>query len=240
MTTAIHTHHFDQLDDQTLNHLSAVLRQFQSEKAMNLDEFDGFCAALHCAPEMIPPSEFLPELWGGEDRLDYEAFEDKQQAEDSLHAIMQHWNNVGRRLEEDTVFLPVFMDDESPGCDWSRGFLRGMRFFPSEWSDFMNDEELGGPAVLPLLFAYENDPDPELRPFDEPLTPEKREELLPKLAASVTAIYDHFADQRQFNARVARDTGTIRRDYPKVGRNAPCPCGSGKKYKKCCADMLEH
>jgi uncharacterized protein YecA (UPF0149 family) len=21
---------------------------------------------------------------------------------------------------------------------------------------------------------------------------------------------------------------------PKVGRNAPCPCGSGKKYKKCC------
>ncbi|MGE3189469.1 MAG: SEC-C metal-binding domain-containing protein [Vicinamibacterales bacterium] len=21
---------------------------------------------------------------------------------------------------------------------------------------------------------------------------------------------------------------------PKVGRNEPCPCGSGKKYKKCC------
>ena len=26
---------------------------------------------------------------------------------------------------------------------------------------------------------------------------------------------------------------TVRRDMPKVGRNAPCPCGSGKKYKKC-------
>jgi hypothetical protein len=26
---------------------------------------------------------------------------------------------------------------------------------------------------------------------------------------------------------------TIRRDAPKVGRNDPCPCGSGKKYKKC-------
>jgi uncharacterized protein YecA (UPF0149 family) len=26
----------------------------------------------------------------------------------------------------------------------------------------------------------------------------------------------------------------IRRDKPKVGRNDPCPCGSGKKYKKCC------
>ena len=26
---------------------------------------------------------------------------------------------------------------------------------------------------------------------------------------------------------------TIRRDTPKVGRNDPCPCGSGKKYKQC-------
>jgi SEC-C motif-containing protein len=30
-------------------------------------------------------------------------------------------------------------------------------------------------------------------------------------------------------------SGTVRRERPKVGRNAPCPCGSGKKYKRCCA-----
>ena len=28
--------------------------------------------------------------------------------------------------------------------------------------------------------------------------------------------------------------GTFVREAPKVGRNDPCPCGSGKKYKKCC------
>ena len=27
---------------------------------------------------------------------------------------------------------------------------------------------------------------------------------------------------------------TVKRAMPKVGRNEPCPCGSGKKYKKCC------
>ncbi len=27
---------------------------------------------------------------------------------------------------------------------------------------------------------------------------------------------------------------TVRRQTEKVGRNDPCPCGSGKKYKKCC------
>jgi preprotein translocase subunit SecA len=37
-------------------------------------------------------------------------------------------------------------------------------------------------------------------------------------------------------ARTAGDgqvTAPIKRDRPKVGRNDPCPCGSGKKYKKC-------
>lgn len=29
-------------------------------------------------------------------------------------------------------------------------------------------------------------------------------------------------------------------EYPKeIGRNDPCPCGSGKKYKKCCIDKIE-
>ena len=31
------------------------------------------------------------------------------------------------------------------------------------------------------------------------------------------------------------ETETVRNESPKVGRNDPCPCGSGKKFKKCCA-----
>ena len=41
---------------------------------------------------------------------------------------------------------------------------------------------------------------------------------------------------RRSRARVGGDDApvkTVRRDEPKVGRNDPCPCGSGKKYKKC-------
>ena len=33
------------------------------------------------------------------------------------------------------------------------------------------------------------------------------------------------------------DNGLIVRAIPKTGRNAPCPCGSGKKYKKCCGGI---
>ena len=31
-----------------------------------------------------------------------------------------------------------------------------------------------------------------------------------------------------------KESQTVRNEGPKIGRNDPCPCGSGKKYKKCC------
>ena len=31
-----------------------------------------------------------------------------------------------------------------------------------------------------------------------------------------------------------KKSGTVRREGKKIGRNDPCPCGSGKKYKQCC------
>jgi hypothetical protein len=54
--------------------------------------------------------------------------------------------------------------------------------------------------------------------------------------------YDDWADDEpgypalpdRLDDHYARPTLPIRNDQPKVGRNDPCPCGSGKKYKKCC------
>ena len=37
-----------------------------------------------------------------------------------------------------------------------------------------------------------------------------------------------------YDGVVAAEGHTVRREAPKVGRNDPCPCGSGKNYKKCC------
>ena len=46
----------------------------------------------------------------------------------------------------------------------------------------------------------------------------------------------HEQQERAANTPVGRPSApaTVRRTQPKVGRNDPCPCGSGKKYKKCC------
>ncbi len=52
--------------------------------------------------------------------------------------------------------------------------------------------------------------------------------------------YDHLAQQMaaQQAAAAPRKVQQIIREQPKVGRNDPCPCGSGKKYKKCCGRNL--
>jgi uncharacterized protein YecA (UPF0149 family) len=45
--------------------------------------------------------------------------------------------------------------------------------------------------------------------------------------------HDFDDDDQEFAEEYEQDEPFLRPD-PKIGRNAPCPCGSGKKYKKCC------
>jgi len=55
---------------------------------------------------------------------------------------------------------------------------------------------------------------------------------LPAPGAVVTLEYKKFYDTPPLVASQHRRQG------PKVGRNAPCPCGSSKKYKKCCLNSI--
>jgi uncharacterized protein len=85
-----------------------------------------------------------------------------------------------------------------------------------------------------FALAYEHDPDPEMRSYDKPVSPELREKLIIGAAAAVMRIYRYF-QQRRFTATYATgNSTTYQRVTTKVGRNEPRPCGSGKKYKQCC------
>src|SRR5437764_4451946 len=67
------------------------------------------------------------------------------------------------------------------------------------------------------------------------VTEQPPEALRQRRAPRRTAL--NFTGPNQGAAAAGEEAGkvkTITRDQPKVGRNEPCPCGSGKKYKKCC------
>jgi hypothetical protein len=64
---------------------------------------------------------------------------------------------------------------------------------------------------------------------EEAITAEVAELIYPPTQVIVEA-FDAAIEGRRPGERL----GPIIRDQPKVGRNEPCPCGSGKKFKKCC------
>jgi uncharacterized protein YecA (UPF0149 family) len=61
---------------------------------------------------------------------------------------------------------------------------------------------------------------------------EAREVALRDLGKLVYAAYQSFAKERLATAQAAHARAATAR----IGRNEPCPCGSGKKYKRCCIE----
>ncbi len=98
-----------------------------------------------------------------------------------------------------------------------------------EWAELVNDEKYGDSLIPMMILCHEHDEDPKMRP--EPITLDKREKVIAMMAAGLLGAYKYFREERKGDLGV--DAPEPRRTA-KTGRNDPCPCGSGKKYKKCC------
>ncbi len=101
------------------------------------------------------------------------------------------------------------------------------------WDEIIQDDDRVDMIVPMMTLAHEHDPDPNLRP--EPITFEQREQLIRLMAVGLIQMYRYFEPHRRAGA-VQASRAAQRRTEPKVGRNDPCPCGSGKKFKRCCGD----
>ena len=225
---------FRALSDDELAELGAMLARVQGGQIGNVEALDGFCAALACCPDLVTPSEFLPIVQAGATEAGDLIFDTMSEARWFTELIMRHWNDVNQRLENDEAFLPLLLEDAdgvAPGNDWANGFLAGTQLRRDIWGRLIADDDRAGPIVPIMILAHEHDPDPETRPYSEPIDRRKREELIVSMAAGVMRMHQDFKNERR---RYLPPTGMPLPRGPKVGRNDPCPCGSGRKYKRCC------
>ena len=209
---------------------------------MNLEMLDGFMVALICGPDLVPPSEYLPEIWGDNIILEQQ-FSKKPILHEFLSLIMRHWNSIIATLQSGDVYLPILLDDGNGDWhanDWATGFIRGMELRREHWAPLMNDEEHGGSLIPILALAHEHDPNPALRSYKEPVNAELRETLIVGASAGVVEIYHYFEAERFLGTAPIDNDTTFRCSAPKTGRNDPCPCGSGKKFKHCCGNITLH
>jgi preprotein translocase subunit SecA len=68
--------------------------------------------------------------------------------------------------------------------------------------------------------------------FDEFLRTRDPEKMLHQRSKKFKKMSRHINNDEDYSD--SEQPETVRRSQPKVGRNDPCPCGSGKKYKRCC------
>jgi uncharacterized protein len=108
---------------------------------------------------------------------------------------------------------------------WAGGFSTAMAL-AREASGSLIEDERTQDLVVPFIGFFQSD-DPEFEPADD------IEERLDQAAAAIPRailVLRKLAKLRGADG-LAAHKGTV---SGKIGRNEPCPCGSGIKYKRCC------
>jgi uncharacterized protein len=230
----------ESLTDAQFGRLGDFLGNCKGGNAMNVEQLDGFFAALVAGPGTVMPSEYYPEVFGGE-MSDTCEFGSLDEANEILGLMMRHWNTIALTLHKGEVYAPLLWKDGTgvaSGNDWAQGFMRGMQMRHDGWAELVDDEEQGGCLIPMMMLCQEHEEDPEIRP--DPVSPQKREEVMVQMAAGLVGAYRYFQQNREVGGGSKVTSRRPMRTAPKVGRNEPCPCGSGKKHKKCCGSVTVH
>ena len=211
--------------DDILNLIDFYLMRYGHDDAiLDVSEMDGFFAALACAPDMILPSRWFPAIWGGEE-LEPE-WENETEFTEFSHAVFALYNQVMQHMGDDR-FEALFLERKVEGKtytivdEWCDGFMRGLELWPPLSSE---DKAFTEECIRSVrLFSLEGGLD-EHSDLDEAETTALQQSIEP----SVRCLHQYFLARRPLPGQPHV------RGAPKTGRNDPCPCGSGKKFKKCC------
>ncbi|MEK9719622.1 MAG: UPF0149 family protein [Quisquiliibacterium sp.] len=218
------------MSDELLAELDALLSAIDPDESMAVEELDGFFAGLACCPEPVPAEEYLPEILACQpDQAAQRIGAEKYQRLRGL--LERHRESMAGQLYEGEGIAPVLghdEDDKIGGNAWAIGFVRAMALRPDAWSAMDEDDEQAQ-ALDPLMRLVQEVEPPEGEQA-EPIQDDERDEAIGAMLEGVMQVYEFLAPARE---KALAPAAPLRRDQPKVGRNDPCPCGSGRKYKAC-------
>jgi uncharacterized protein len=206
------------------------------DAAMMVDTLDGFLTALVLGPIEIPMAQWLPRVWGADEKSSPN-FRNREQADRILGLIVRQMNGIIRSLElELDSFRPVLDVVEEGEAEyedaemWAYGFMAGINLARDAWQALFESPETLESLKPIYLLAEKNLPPAQQA---EVATVQQRAALAAKIPQTVATLYKFWQPQREA-AEQNPASSTLKYDAPKAGRNDPCPCGSGKKFKKCC------
>jgi uncharacterized protein len=219
------------------------------EEAMLIEEFDGLVAGLLICPDLISPRDWLPIVFGQDGEDEKLPFDDADHANRVLALVMDHYNDVALTLmQHPERYRPLYPVDQRNGDVvweiWIEGFARAASLRPEAWQEPIEADSETADAMLGMLTLGEIVMGEGERDMSEALV-DKLTGAAPELIPDwVVTLYQWRIAKTKPGSKTkpASKPASIIEHAPrpvavpqrKVGRNEPCPCGSGKKYKKCC------
>ncbi len=203
-----------------------------SEEPMMLDQLDGFLIAIAIGPSTIMPQEWMPKIWGHNSMMP--PVESLEEMNYLAGLVMRHYNGVISGFEAMPASIaPLWSSREYRGKEydeadmWCMGFVEGVKLRWADWQPLLKTEQ-GKQWFRSIDLLTNVDEDPKVRALSA--TPAKRSKLAQSIPNAVLDMYHYWLPLRLavYERKVAKTMQT------KVGRNDPCPCGSGTKFKKCC------
>ena len=195
----------------------------EAHNTMRCDEVQGFMMALLSGPDALNPTNWLPEILGEES-----LFDAKERTEIE-RLVMAMAADMRMKLNEKILPDLWFYEDEAGNPDfytWCNAYLYALDIVPTDWFEAVEQEEFEDLfyPIMALGGIYDDEENGEviLHLNEKELT--QLESDLPHVLLDIYWYWQAIINKPQ----------TVRREGEKVGRNDPCPCGSGKKYKACC------
>ncbi len=221
-----------------------------NENCFSVTEIEGFLFAIAITPEMIPPTDWLPIIFD-EDMTDSDFAGDINDLIGNLLSAYNFYNSLRLKGKLRFPYNPEEMTQENELFEtiisWSTGFWNGLSLRFDFWNSGIIAKDMGDgqdpiQAILKIL-NFIIDPDyfdqPTFDAFVQNMPPEITEDnargyvvamgilLLPSMVETLQEFAAEM-DSRSRRSELNKFTNQH------VGRNDPCPCGSGKKFKKCC------
>ena len=232
------------LSNDEIVELDEILGTIPDERdPLDVAMLDGFLVGVLLQPAAVLPSAWLPLVFDAEVREQAWSSDDTDPRR-AVELIMRRYNELAACIAGREPFDPIVFELEDDAGEplagkagiaalapWAAGFTNALSAFPDLEDACERDEELAS-AFVGILRHLPADPDVDARERDEHAR-EQREIDRDVPLADLDEAIDELVVCVLEAAAITRPNQPIRRGTAKVGRNDPCPCGSGRKYKTC-------
>jgi len=230
------------LTDAELDELADLLEATPPPlEPLDLLMLDGYLVGVLVQPRLVPVDAWLSKVFDLDGRA-LPADVDATWLGRCRTLIERRRDALNAAISEDGGFDPLVADvDRLPPASeyepaqspvsrallpWAAGFHWAQECFP----ELGETDDAAIDAALARIYRHlpaETDEEREV------VTTLEREHPLPDIDAGIEDLVNAAVDLWDLTSKARFAVATVRRDAPKVGRNEPCPCGSGRKFKAC-------